>query len=405
MTPSTQEPAVRAATEVLTAVTGLRIDGSALARIRRCVRDAVHSLGTSPGGYAAALDTDPAVVEDLIDRVTVQESWFFRDAVQIDALVNLLRQGDVAGPVWSMGCGNGQEPLSLVMAMAEAGLAHRVVATDVSRAAAAATAAGRFDARQLRGLSHDRQVRWLEPVPGGFQARPSLLARIDVLHHNLVGDGLPDPAPTAPAAVFLRNVLIYLRPEAVRQLIRRLAAWLPVDSWLFLGPAESLAATPTASFQLTRIDTAFVHRRVARSHRSPKAADRRRAPARAPAAGRAPLPAPRPSLTPVPVPDDGPDLASSFPEAVTAGRVAVNDGRLPEAIHQFRRATYLQPDDPVPHLELAIVLERAGDLTAARRALAAAAAALERNPSGEYEGYEAAELQRLIAERIEGLRP
>ena len=57
-----------------------------------------------------------------------------------------------------------------------------------------------------------------------------------------------------------------------------------------------------------------------------------------------------------------PSVAASTPTAVTA----------------FRKAAYLDPDHPVAHLNLGLALEVAGDDAAARRAYAAARAALDR---------------------------
>lgn len=85
--------------------------------------------------------------------------------------------------------------------------------------------------------------------------------------------------------------------------------------------------------------------------------------------------------------------------ALAAGRRAAAAGDVPNAVAQLRRATYLDPDDPIGHLELGIVLASDGETAAARRALSAARVALSRSPD-DIEGFQPGELGRLIDERL-----
>jgi chemotaxis protein methyltransferase CheR len=75
------------------------------------------------------------------------------------------------------------------------------------------------------------------------------------------------------------------------------------------------------------------------------------------------------------------------------------------AIVAFRKCAYLNPDEPIAHLHLGLALEAAGDRSAANRAYTAARAALcrggETATSGvALEGYDAAELVRLLDEKL-----
>ncbi|MEA3018642.1 MAG: hypothetical protein QOI47_166 [Actinomycetota bacterium] len=85
------------------------------------------------------------------------------------------------------------------------------------------------------------------------------------------------------------------------------------------------------------------------------------------------------------------------------GEVALDRGDHVAAIGAFRKAIFLDPDDPVAHLNLGLALEVAGD-PGARRAYAAARAALDRCDTAAVEmtleGYHLDDLVRLLDGKV-----
>ena len=74
------------------------------------------------------------------------------------------------------------------------------------------------------------------------------------------------------------------------------------------------------------------------------------------------------------------------------------------AVATFRKAAYLDPDQPVAHLHLGLALEASGEETAARRAFGAARAGLDRSGTAAVEavleGYHVDELVRLLDAKL-----
>jgi Flp pilus assembly protein TadD len=70
------------------------------------------------------------------------------------------------------------------------------------------------------------------------------------------------------------------------------------------------------------------------------------------------------------------------------------------AVMAFRKAAFLDPDQPVAHFSLGLALEALGDETAAQRAYAAARAAVDRGDTAvietTLEGYGLEEFTRLL---------
>jgi chemotaxis methyl-accepting protein methylase len=359
---------VERAADLLTTRTGYRLDPTARERLGGALHEVAAARGRSVEVLVAGLARDPDALHDLVERLTIQESWFFREPAQFEALVERVLP-DVGGPgtVWSAGCAFGQEAWSLAMALLEAGRGDlRVLASDVSARALGRASAGRYAERELRGLSQARRARFTTAGPEGVAVGQALRNRVSFVRHNLATD--PPPLATGSCQiVFCRNVLIYLRPEGRQAALAHIARLLPAGGWLFLGFAESLWQV-TDAFEVVRLGEVFTYRRVAGAEavRRPAAPRRERGAATA-------RPAP-----PAPPDDDPVALA--------------------------RREVFERPDDPFAYAQLGLLLEAAGDRAAARRAFSAARSALGRSYPAPVEaalkGWRPAELATLLDEKL-----
>jgi chemotaxis protein methyltransferase CheR len=145
--------------------------------------------------------------------------------------------------VWSAGCARGEEAATLAIFLAESpdlrGWDWRIVATDVDSEALVEAKDGIFGRRAIARVPAELLTRYFTPVGDRFQLAPELRARIDYRPLNL----------TAPRkecenhlfdVIFLRNVLIYFRPEVQKKVVAAVGGQLVDDGYLFLGPSESL---------------------------------------------------------------------------------------------------------------------------------------------------------------------
>ena len=126
--------AVRVAENLVAERTGIELGGGLRERLAAHLDEAASARGLTPARFAAGLAGDPGAFQQLLDRVTVQETGFFRHPDQFAALAReVLPALDGPAVVWSAGCANGQEAYSLAMELAASGLPDwRVVATDIS---------------------------------------------------------------------------------------------------------------------------------------------------------------------------------------------------------------------------------------------------------------------------------
>lgn len=202
----------------------------------------------------------------LTDALSVQETYFWREYDQIRALVDILVPEHVAqnrGPIriWSAACATGEEPLTIAMALNEAGWLSRanveVWASDVSPAAIEKAARGVYRERSFRALSDALRAKYFTAVEGGWQVKPTLQERVHYSRANLL-----EPAQTAQLAavpfIFCRNVFIYFSTATISRVTSSFADRMSRPSYLFVGASESLLRTSKV-FELDEIGGAFVY--------------------------------------------------------------------------------------------------------------------------------------------------
>ncbi len=192
----------------------------------------------------------PGEWSSLLPHVTVKESFLFRHPQHFAALANTIlprlaatRAERRSLAIWSAGCARGEEPATLAIVLAEcrelAGWEWRILATDVDEEALAAAAAGAFGERAVSGVPAELRARYLLPRGESYELSPALARHIEYRVLNLVREPLALP-PAGFDLIFLRNVLIYFRPEVQRRVAGEVARTLAPDGFLFLGPAETL---------------------------------------------------------------------------------------------------------------------------------------------------------------------
>ncbi|MBV9659551.1 MAG: methyltransferase domain-containing protein [Acidimicrobiales bacterium] len=399
------ETVISNAADLLAQRSGLLLDSNPTGRLSRALTLAARAKGISCAEYVTLVETDTAMLQDLLDRVTIQETAFFRDPGQFEALATYVLP-TVPAPItiWSAACSNGQEAYSLAMILAESGhVGSRVLGTDVSTNAIDRARRGRYSKSEIRGLSTARRSRYLVDADGEYDIAPELRARVEITRHNLKA-GPPALPPNSCPVVFCRNVLIYFGRDDVRRLLDQIADWMGPQGWLFLGYSESLWHI-SQRFEMVRLGDAFAYRpsgqRRGRTATPPRATGQG---VTAPNNGR--RRASSPAVQDVP---QAPATAVSAEAAefLALGRKAMETGDHAGAVAAFRKSTYLDGDQPIAHFCLGLALERFGDEGAARRAYAAARLALGRStglPAEDLDGYHPDEVVRLLDRKLAGTK-
>ncbi len=202
---------------------------------------------------------DEALLVDVTEAMTTNESFFFRDQKPFDqfntiVLPHLLetRATKRSIRIWSAACSSGQEPYTLAMLLKEqaaklAGWRVEIVATDLSNEILDKAKEGLYSQFEVqRGLPISLLVKHFTQVGDRWQIDDSLRKMVRFQQLNLLRDfsslGYFD-------VVFCRNVLIYFDTETKTRVLDGIADRLPSDGFLYLGGAETVLGT-TDRFQI-----------------------------------------------------------------------------------------------------------------------------------------------------------
>ena len=204
-----------------------------------------------------------------VDALSVRETYFWREFDQVRALTDVILPSLVALHrrairIWSVPCATGEEPLSLAMALTEAGWFGRVPielhAGDASGEALDRARRGRYGMRAFRQLPPEFRERYFDydAQAGEWVARPALHQRVSSWVRINVMQPAELRALKGADVVFCRNLFIYFREAGVRQVVNGLAALMSSPGFLCVGAAESLLRLGTP-FDLEDVGGAYVY--------------------------------------------------------------------------------------------------------------------------------------------------
>jgi chemotaxis protein methyltransferase CheR len=191
-----------------------------------------------------------AAERDIVEAMTTNESFFFRDTATFDTfrksiLPTLLtaRAGSKSLRIWFAACSSGQEPYSVAMILEEerarfAGWNVEMVATDISNEMIQRSRNGlytHFEAQ--RGLPIQLLAKYFDKEEQGWRVKAPMRERIKFRPFNLLEShsslGVFD-------IIFCRNVLIYFDLPTKRDVLERMSRQMARDGVLFLGGAETV---------------------------------------------------------------------------------------------------------------------------------------------------------------------
>lgn len=191
-------------------------------------------------------------IESLIDAVTINETYFYREEIQLNDFVKqvLPKIHDNVNPhltktIWSAGCSTGEEPYTLAMLLNEyQGLKNRnnvrIMAADICKTVLKSAREGRYDEHSLRYLPPGYLLRHFDQTEkGSFSIKDHIKNRVQFAHINLM-DSFSTSRIRDIDAVFCRNVIIYFTDEDKRKCLEHLYCCLKKGGYLFLGHSESL---------------------------------------------------------------------------------------------------------------------------------------------------------------------
>ncbi|MCA9511762.1 MAG: protein-glutamate O-methyltransferase CheR [Myxococcota bacterium] len=263
--------------DVVRAHAGLHFDEGTRYLVEKRVARRMQAVGaTSLSAYLWSLRSPGPGSEELValvDELTTNETYFFREIRQLRALVDEIvperlvaggaRRGRGPVQIWSAGCASGEEPYSIVMLALEAGLVPgrdlHVYASDIAPSVLTKARRGHYRPASFRETPDPLRDKYFVEKDGLFRIRDEVRACVDFIHLNLL-----DPSKIALLGamdvILCRNVIIYFDAATKKRVIDTFYERLVPGGYLLLGHSESLITVSTA-FELCHLRSDLVYRR------------------------------------------------------------------------------------------------------------------------------------------------
>ncbi len=230
---------------------GLLLEGSAEATLARALATRLEALSLEGAAYYRHLCGSEDEFRTLVELLTINETYFFREPAQIGLLVDRLVPRLLATPrvgqrlrILSAGCSSGEEPYSLAMALLdrygeEVSRLFDLRGADIDGAALEKAREARYTEYSFRGVPAGVRARYFTRH-GSEEALDEKVRRLVRFHEvNLLSGAVPQKIGRFEV-VFYRNVSIYFDPPTRRLMLENLASLLEDDGVLVVGAAETL---------------------------------------------------------------------------------------------------------------------------------------------------------------------
>lgn len=193
---------------------------------------------------------DKALLKDITEAMTTNETSFFRDTRPFQQFVDILlpilakkRVRNRAIRIWCAASSSGQEPYSLAITILEnqkiiPGWKVEILATDICDPILERARSGEYSQFEVqRGLPVQMLMKYFEQKGEQWAVKEEIRKMVTFRNFNLLEDmtplGLFD-------IIFCRNVLIYFDEPTKKNVLARMSKRIPGDGFLILGGAETV---------------------------------------------------------------------------------------------------------------------------------------------------------------------
>ena len=217
----------------------------------------LYLLKYSPNGRA---------YERLFDAITTNETYFFREPMQFDILVDHIvprtiesRGGERQMKVWCAACSSGEEPYTISMVMSERRPDVRmdIIGSDISNKVLAAAERAVYSSYSVRNIPEYYMKKYFKAQSRDFVLDPSVRKTVRFRNYNLLTDRMGMDFMNLDV-VFCRNVLIYFDTKTKQQVISMIYDSLRPGGVLVIGSSESLHNV-TRAFRPVTINRVVVY--------------------------------------------------------------------------------------------------------------------------------------------------
>lgn len=206
--------------------------------------------------------------QDLINEITVPETWFFRDHEPFKVLSDYAKSLKAGNnqqrfKILSIPCSTGEEPYSIAMVLRDAGFENKdfkIDAVDISTKVLEKARKGVYSDNSFRGKDISFRDRYFEGKDGIYAISSEIKRTVNFINDNILDKKfIDDKGPYD--VVFCRNLLIYFDFETKCKVLKVLHKLMSKHALLVLGHAET-GRLPQGLFESVKLPGSFAYKKV-----------------------------------------------------------------------------------------------------------------------------------------------
>lgn len=217
-------------------------------------------------------EPDGRELQTLVNLMTVNETYFFREEYQFQCLVRsmlgeITRRKKDKSPIriWSIPSSSGEEAYSIVLYLLEywPGLEKwdvEIISSDIDTDIISRARRGHYSARSVQHLSPALLNKYFRPSAGGYQINDDMREAVEFTRVNLM-DAADVRAYREFDVIFCRNLLIYFDDLSRRQAAETFYDALNPGGFVCLGHSESMSRI-SSLFRVRKFPEAIVYQKT-----------------------------------------------------------------------------------------------------------------------------------------------
>ena len=192
--------------------------------------------------FLRALEGNRDLMNEFLDRMTINVSEFYRNAKRWEVLQNKifpkLLEKNKRLKIWSAACSTGEEPYSLAMVLSQhVPLSQiQIIATDLDENVIQKAKLGVYPERSLAEVPANIKAKYFGKEGNFYRVKDEIKKTVTFKKHNL----LKDTYDSNYDLIVCRNVMIYFTEEAKDQIYTNFSKSLRKDGVLFVGSTEQI---------------------------------------------------------------------------------------------------------------------------------------------------------------------
>ncbi|MDD5227378.1 MAG: protein-glutamate O-methyltransferase CheR [Methylococcales bacterium] len=210
-------------------------------------------------------------LQNLVNTMTVNETYFFREEYQFKCLVNSLmheitqRKTDKSPiRIWSVPSSSGEEPYSIAIYLLEywAGINDwdvEIMSSDIDTTMIEHAKRGHYSARSVQHLPKEFLAKYFHYQDEGYQICDDLRAAVEFSRVNIVNSADVRPYRNIDI-IFCRNLLIYFDDASRRQVAEMFFDAMKTGGFVCLGHSESMSRI-SSLFRVRKFPEAIVYQK------------------------------------------------------------------------------------------------------------------------------------------------